>query len=156
MTGVGNLLHSFKMGVDYRSKLCERCSWPHKTTTAAPWLCMKRIFKNKGNFLAVKPAILVTTVLLVKTNFTVHTVHAKWRSKFSRADLEFAALDQLEGEDCSSLLSKGVTHWRHAARCDATYILQPINASMLGLHTPTFHPPCMMPSGYCKSAMLQY
>lgn len=46
------------------------------------------------------------------------------------ADLEFAALDQLEGEDCSSLLSKGVTHWRHAARCDAAYILQTSNASM--------------------------
>ena len=48
-----------------------------------------------------------------------------------RADLEFAALDQLEGEDCSSLLSKGVTHWRHAAGCDAAYILQTSNALLL-------------------------
>lgn len=40
-----------------------------------------------------------------------------------RAHLEFAALDQLEGEDCGSLLSKGVTHRRHAARCDAPHIL---------------------------------
>ena len=39
------------------------------------------------------------------------------------ADLEFAALDQFEGEDCGSLLSKAVTHRRHAARGYATHIL---------------------------------
>ena len=39
-------------------------------------------------------------------------------------DLELAALDKLEGEDCSSLLSQGVTHGRHAAWSNASHILQ--------------------------------
>lgn len=43
------------------------------------------------------------------------------------ADLEFAALDKLEGEDCGSLLSQGMTHGRHAAWSDASHILQTDN-----------------------------
>ena len=43
------------------------------------------------------------------------------------ADLEFAALDKLEGEDCSSLLSQSMTHGRHAAWSDASHILQTDN-----------------------------
>ena len=43
------------------------------------------------------------------------------------ADLEFAALDKLEGQDCSSLLSQGMTHGRHAAWSDASHILQTDN-----------------------------
>ena len=39
-------------------------------------------------------------------------------------DLEFATLDKLEGEDCGSLLSQSVTHGGHAARGDASNILQ--------------------------------
>ncbi len=45
------------------------------------------------------------------------------------ADLEFAAFDKLEGEDCSSLLSQGMTHGRHAAWSDASHILQTDNPS---------------------------
>jgi len=43
------------------------------------------------------------------------------------ADLELATLDKLEGEDCSSLLSQGMTHGRHAAWSDASHILQTDN-----------------------------
>lgn len=49
------------------------------------------------------------------------------------ADLELAAFDQLEGEDCRSLFSKGMTHGRHAARCDATNILQGQHSCLLQL-----------------------
>ncbi len=55
------------------------------------------------------------------------------------ADLEFAALDKLEGEDCSSLLSQSVTHGRHAAWSDASHILQTDNAfSRQHSHEPLF------------------
>jgi len=47
--------------------------------------------------------------------------------KWNGADLEFAALDKLEGEDCSSLLSQGMTHGRHAAWSNASHILQTDN-----------------------------
>ena len=54
----------------------------------------------------------------------VHIVHCSTIAQVrTGAHLELAALDQLEGEDCGSLLSKSMTHGRHAARCNAANIL---------------------------------